>query len=78
MPSSTSCANYKDENTLTELKWIKSSHSEASGNNCVEVAAVEDAIVVRDSKFPTRNLTIRPQAFTMLIQSVTAGPLGPK
>ena len=32
--------------------WRKSSHSGASGDNCVEVAGLPAAIAVRDSKNP--------------------------
>ncbi|CQR60216.1 DUF397 domain-containing protein [Streptomyces leeuwenhoekii] len=33
-----------------ELDWFKSSYSGTSGGDCVEVAAVLDAVYVRDSK----------------------------
>lgn len=33
-------------------EWRKSSRSGASGNNCVEVAAYPDSVLVRDSKQP--------------------------
>jgi hypothetical protein len=36
----------------TALEWIKSSYSTAEGPDCVEVAAVPDHILVRDSKNP--------------------------
>lgn len=32
--------------------WRKSSRSGATGNNCVEVAAYPDLVLVRDSKRP--------------------------
>ncbi|MCX4670415.1 DUF397 domain-containing protein [Streptomyces sp. NBC_01381] len=35
---------------MPELKWLKSTYSEASGNNCVEVARNGHLVVVRDSK----------------------------
>ena len=36
---------------MKELAWRKSSYSGASGDNCVEVAALpEDGFAVRDSK----------------------------
>ncbi|TGA87068.1 DUF397 domain-containing protein [Streptomyces sp. MZ04] len=35
---------------MPELKWLKSSYSEASGNACVEVAGNGHFVVVRDSK----------------------------
>ncbi|MET9050049.1 DUF397 domain-containing protein [Streptomyces bacillaris] len=35
----------------SELRWVKSSYSDSSnGSECVEVAAVRDAVHVRDSK----------------------------
>ncbi|MER5687661.1 DUF397 domain-containing protein [Streptomyces sp. NPDC002205] len=36
--------------TELELAWFKSSYSGAEGGECVEVAAAEDAVCVRDSK----------------------------
>ncbi|WP_431783609.1 DUF397 domain-containing protein [Streptomyces chumphonensis] len=40
------------ENATSEvgLAWFKSSYSGAEGGQCVEVAAVPDAVLVRDSK----------------------------
>jgi Domain of unknown function (DUF397) len=35
---------------LTEARWRKSTRSGAYGDNCVEVAFVDGAIAVRDSK----------------------------
>jgi hypothetical protein len=37
---------------VPELKWIKSSYSEASANNCVEIATAGLVIALRDSKHP--------------------------
>ncbi|MEU6539732.1 DUF397 domain-containing protein [Streptomyces sp. NPDC047000] len=37
----------------TELRWIKSSYSGADTPSCVEVAAVAESVLVRDSKTPT-------------------------
>jgi hypothetical protein len=37
---------------VPELKWIKSSYSEASANNCVEIATAGPLIALRDSKQP--------------------------
>ncbi|MEV1020594.1 DUF397 domain-containing protein [Streptomyces sp. NPDC050264] len=38
---------------MAELKWVKSSYSEASANNCVEVATpTPHLITIRDSKNP--------------------------
>jgi hypothetical protein len=37
---------------LTDAAWRKSSRSTACGNNCVEVAFLDDGVAVRDSKTP--------------------------
>ncbi|MBT2409569.1 DUF397 domain-containing protein [Streptomyces sp. ISL-12] len=37
---------------MPEVKWTKSSYSEASGNNCVEIAELGPTILIRDSKHP--------------------------
>lgn len=37
---------------MPELKWIKSSYSEASANNCVEMATTGRLVAIRDSKVP--------------------------
>ncbi|MFJ3422835.1 DUF397 domain-containing protein [Streptomyces sp. NBC_00252] len=37
---------------MPELKWTKSSYSEASANNCVEIATTGPLIALRDSKQP--------------------------
>ncbi|MFJ2819445.1 DUF397 domain-containing protein [Streptomyces sp. NPDC091279] len=38
---------------MSELNWIKSSHSGTEGGQCVEVAATPATIHVRDSKNPS-------------------------
>ncbi|MFJ7261278.1 DUF397 domain-containing protein [Streptomyces globosus] len=40
--------------TTRELAWVKSSYSGSAGDSCVEVAATEAAVHVRDSKDLTR------------------------
>ncbi|MGK5553676.1 DUF397 domain-containing protein [Actinomadura kijaniata] len=37
---------------LTRTRWRKSSHSSAEGDNCVELSAVSDVVLMRDSKSP--------------------------
>ncbi|HEX4254249.1 MAG TPA: DUF397 domain-containing protein [Streptosporangiaceae bacterium] len=37
---------------LPPVTWIKSSYSGPTGGNCVEAAALPDAVAVRDSKAP--------------------------
>ncbi|MEV5432809.1 DUF397 domain-containing protein [Streptomyces sp. NPDC052701] len=51
-----------------ELEWIKSSYSTADGPSCVEVAAVPDHVLVRDSKNPAGpRLTLAPTAWTAFL-----------
>ncbi|WP_308408986.1 DUF397 domain-containing protein [Streptomyces sp. AC558_RSS880] len=46
---------------VPRLKWIKSSHSSEEGGECVEVAASQQAVHVRDSKIVTGSvLTVTP------------------
>ncbi|PWG13797.1 DUF397 domain-containing protein [Streptomyces sp. V2] len=52
------------------LKWFKSSYTESSGNNCVEVALLDHHIAVRDSKVPARTFTLTRTAFTALVKSL--------
>ncbi|MFF4804621.1 DUF397 domain-containing protein [Streptomyces sp. NPDC001351] len=63
---------------VSGLRWVKSSYSDEGGNNCVEVAAVENAVAVRDSKKPAQVLEFSPNAFASLIRNVKAGPPGPR
>ncbi|MFE1807805.1 DUF397 domain-containing protein, partial [Streptomyces sp. NPDC059533] len=35
---------------LSALEWVKSSYSASNSNECVEVAVVSEAVLVRDSK----------------------------
>jgi hypothetical protein len=37
---------------MDKLEWRKSSRSGPNGDNCVEVAAHRDGVLVRDSKDP--------------------------
>ncbi|MFE1462676.1 DUF397 domain-containing protein [Streptomyces nigra] len=39
---------------MSELAWFKSSYSGTQGDSCVEVAIVEQAVHVRDSKDVSR------------------------
>ncbi|MCP2338619.1 DUF397 domain-containing protein [Actinomadura rupiterrae] len=38
---------------LINARWRKSSHSNGSGGECVEVASVPTTVAIRDSKNPT-------------------------
>lgn len=49
---------------LLTAQWRKSSYSNGSGGECVEVAAVEHAVLVRDSKRPDGSLiAVQPCAW---------------
>lgn len=52
-------------------EWRKSSRSNTSGGDCVEVARLSDAVGVRDSKNPRAgHLTLSRAAFAGLVQSI--------
>ncbi|MFE7034210.1 DUF397 domain-containing protein [Streptomyces sp. NPDC057621] len=55
---------------MPELTWLKSSFSEASGNNCVEVAATEDGTALRESDEPGRILAVRTESLSALLAAV--------
>ncbi|MFE1959892.1 DUF397 domain-containing protein [Streptomyces sp. NPDC059479] len=60
--------------TAPESAWIKSSYSDGTGNNCVEVAkpgAPRTAVGIRDSKNKRGPaLTTTPQGWTAFIDYV--------
>ena len=59
---------------MSELKWLKSSFSEASGNNCVEVASVEaNVIALRESESPTVVISTNRAALRALVLGVKTG-----
>jgi Domain of unknown function (DUF397) len=43
---------------LSSVQWRKSSYSDSSGAECVEVASFPGAIAVRDSKDPDRAVLV--------------------
>ncbi|MFJ1601310.1 DUF397 domain-containing protein [Streptomyces sp. NPDC088261] len=56
----------------TELDWFKSSYSGSGGDNCVEVAARADAVLVRDSKDTgLGRLVLSPTAWAAFTAYVT-------
>ncbi|GAA1794940.1 hypothetical protein GCM10009735_28860 [Actinomadura chokoriensis] len=46
---------------MTCMTWRKSSRSGSSGGSCVELAGVEDAVAVRDSKDPDGAVLLVPR-----------------
>jgi hypothetical protein len=52
-----------------EAAWIRSSYSTGNGGECVEVAAIADAVLVRDSKRPAEaRLAIAPEAWSGFVR----------
>ncbi|MCM3263500.1 DUF397 domain-containing protein [Streptomyces thermoviolaceus] len=52
----------------SQLQWTKSSYSTADGPSCVEVAALPQHILVRDSKNPTGpRLTLTPTVWAAFL-----------
>ncbi|MET9520122.1 DUF397 domain-containing protein [Streptomyces sp. NPDC002994] len=59
---------------MPELKWLKSSFSEASGNACVEVAATSpEGISLRESDNPDIVVSTSQPALRALLLGVKAG-----
>ncbi|MEV6506643.1 DUF397 domain-containing protein [Streptomyces sp. NPDC051642] len=58
------------------IQWQKSTFSSGSdGANCVEVAAPEGELLLRESDDPTRILALAPTGLAALLQRVRAGGL---
>ncbi|MDT0397222.1 DUF397 domain-containing protein [Streptomyces edwardsiae] len=54
----------------TELDWVKSSYSGAEGGQCVEVASVPGAVLVRDSKCSAgARLAFGPRAWAGFVET---------
>ncbi|UQT58334.1 DUF397 domain-containing protein [Streptomyces durmitorensis] len=53
------------------VRWRKSSYSNGSGGECVEVAAAEHAVLVRDSKRPDGSLiAVRPHTWSEFLATL--------
>ncbi|MFC9291409.1 DUF397 domain-containing protein [Streptomyces sp. NPDC057052] len=54
---------------VPEAAWRKSSYSTGGGGECLEVADVSGAVLVRDSKRPTGDrLAVGPEAWTEFVR----------
>lgn len=61
---------------VSDLHWVKSSFSDAGGNNCVEVAAVDsEQVALRESDRPAIFLVASPSALGALTRELEAGRL---
>ena len=68
-------SSYCESGACVEVAWRKSSYSSDTGN-CVEVAPVADAVLLRDSKDPTGPvLTFSPAAWAAFVNGVRDGEL---
>jgi hypothetical protein len=57
---------------VSDLHWVKSSFSDAGGNNCVEVAALADGtgIALRESESPRTTLVASRGALRALLVAI--------
>ncbi|MEV4255186.1 DUF397 domain-containing protein [Spirillospora sp. NPDC049652] len=57
------------------IPWRKSSHSDAAGANCVELAELgADKIGIRDSKHPADgHFSVRPSELAQLVARIQRG-----
>ncbi|RAY12534.1 DUF397 domain-containing protein [Actinomadura craniellae] len=61
---------------LSQAVWRKSSRSDTHGTQCVEVAALAEAVAVRDSRRPDgRPLIITPAGWAAFLGDVKRGTL---
>ncbi|GAA2723976.1 DUF397 domain-containing protein [Actinocorallia aurantiaca] len=59
---------------MSSAHWRKSTHSDASGGDCVEVAGLPEVIAVRDSKDPDGpKLAFSRAAFTTFTHHLRTG-----
>jgi hypothetical protein len=62
-----------------DAMWLKSSYSQETGNNCIEVAALGSTgeVAVRDSKDPSGPALLFPaDAFAGFVRAVREGRFG--
>ncbi|MCZ4125490.1 DUF397 domain-containing protein [Streptomyces sp. H39-S7] len=60
---------------MSQLQWQKSSFSDSGGANCVEVAAVNGTVMLRESDAPGVVLSTSPIALGRLLANIKAGEL---
>lgn len=60
-----------------ELAWRKSSYSDSDGGNCIEVAALPGAVLLRDSKVVAGpRLMVAAETWEALLAVTASHPLG--
>ena len=61
---------------MTSPRWRKSSRSsDGTSSQCVEVARLDDAIGLRDSKAPSAHLSLSAETFASLVATVKRNEL---
>jgi Domain of unknown function (DUF397) len=71
---SNECTRGASTEVALEQAWRKSSYSDGSGNNCVEVAPLSRAVGVRDSKDKAGPaLLVTPVAWASFVELVRSG-----
>ncbi|MFI5773237.1 DUF397 domain-containing protein [Streptomyces sp. NPDC051658] len=64
---------------MSGLRWVKSSFSDAGGNNCVEVATLESgSAALRESDCPGIVLVASRAALGALVQGVKKDAFAPR
>ncbi|MFF2408838.1 DUF397 domain-containing protein [Streptomyces sp. NPDC058092] len=59
------------------LHWLKSSFSDAGGNNCIEVAALEgEDVAIRESESPERIVTTDRATLRALVLGLKSSKVG--
>ncbi|WP_238782826.1 DUF397 domain-containing protein [Streptomyces monomycini] len=58
------------------MQWHKSSFSEDSGNNCVEIASTSARVVLRESDDLTRTIMTGPSVFRDLLIGIKTDVVG--
>ncbi|MFI0349553.1 DUF397 domain-containing protein [Actinomadura sp. 9N407] len=59
--------------TMSNIRWRKSSHSGSQSGECVEAAAQDETVFVRDSKNPDGPaLTLTPGTWHSLLSHIKA------
>lgn len=59
---------------LSQAVWYKSSRSGGNGGNCVEVANLDEAVAVRDSKNPDNGVLVFAKSdWTAFVSAVRSG-----
>jgi hypothetical protein len=60
----------------SRIRWRKASRSSGTGSDCVEIAGVENAVAIRDSKDPTGpKLVVSRAAWRELSRRAAKGEL---